>query len=118
VWILSSLCVCPRPSVHVWILSSLCVCPRPSVHVWILSSLCVCPRPKVHVWILSSLCVCPRPKVHVWILSSLCVCPCYHHLPLLAFNISVYFSQTTGPIGTKPGRNVTLVVLNILHNLS
>lgn len=32
------------------------------------------------------------------------------------FNISIFFSQFNGPTGTKLGRNITWVVLNILHH--
>jgi hypothetical protein len=40
------------------------------------------------------------------VLSLLCV----RHIWQLAFSISIYFSQTSGPIRTKLGRNVSWVV--------
>ena len=47
------------------------------------------------------------------VLSLIRVC---HLLRLLTFHISNFFSQTIGPIRTKLGINVTLVVLNILYD--
>ena len=45
---------------------------------------------------------------------------CYHfkvclQLHLLAFHISIFFSQTSRSIETKQGRNVSSVILNILY---
>ena len=46
------------------------------------------------------------------LLSSICICL---HIHLLAFYISIFFPQTTGPIETDV--NVTCVILNILYDI-
>lgn len=57
----------------------------------------------------------PTYDVSFEVSSSLCVC---HRLLSLTFNISISFSQTTGPIITKLSINVTWVVPNILHDFT